>query len=87
MNLPHGSFQELLTRQPVKLGGLRLRSLLDSSPVAFVGAAEMSLPFLHRKDNSILVRGFVSIYNLCQWALVFVSIIIISQVLKPIDIL
>ena len=48
--LPHGmmgqTFQELLVRQPVKLGGLGLRSMVETSPVAFVGGVEMALPFL-----------------------------------------
>ena len=38
------SFQELLVRQPVRRGGLGLRSILDTSPAAFVGSVEMSLP-------------------------------------------
>ena len=29
---------------PIKLGGLGLRSLVETSPAAFVGGVEMSLP-------------------------------------------
>ena len=50
LDLPYGmlgrSFQELLVRQPVKLGGLGLRSMVETSYVAFVGGVEMALPFL-----------------------------------------
>ena len=38
------SFQNILIHQPVKLGGLGLRSLVETSPAAFVGGVEMSLP-------------------------------------------
>ena len=38
------SFQQLLVPLPVKLGGLGLRSLVETSPAAFVGGIEMSLP-------------------------------------------
>ena len=38
------SFQCSLIHQPVKLGGLGLRSLVETSPAAFVGGVEMSLP-------------------------------------------
>ena len=37
-------FQKLLIHQPIKLGGLGLRSLAETSPAAFVGGVEMSLP-------------------------------------------
>ena len=38
------TFQQLLVPQPIKLGGLGLRSLLETSPAAFVGGVEMSIP-------------------------------------------
>ena len=41
----HGrSFQSLLIRQPVKLGGLGLRSMEETSKAAYIGGVEMSLP-------------------------------------------
>ena len=38
------SFQKLLIPQPIKLGGLGVRSLVETSPAAFIGGVEMSLP-------------------------------------------
>ena len=38
------SFQRILVHQPVKQGGLGLRSNAETSPAAFVGGVEMSLP-------------------------------------------
>ena len=38
------SFQELLIPQPIKLGGLGLRSLVETSPAAFIGGVEMTVP-------------------------------------------
>ena len=38
------SFQQLLVHQPIKLGGLGLRSLAETSQAAFRGGVEMSLP-------------------------------------------
>ena len=38
------SFQQWLVHQPVKLGGLGLRSQADTSAAAFIGGVEMSLP-------------------------------------------
>ena len=40
------SYQHWIVRQPVKMGGLGLRSLTETSSVAFVGGVEMSLPHL-----------------------------------------
>jgi hypothetical protein len=40
------SFQHWLVRQPVRLRGLGLRSLLETSPAAFCGGVEMALPLL-----------------------------------------
>lgn len=39
------SFQQITTSLPVKSGGLGLRSQLDLSPAAWVGALEQALPF------------------------------------------
>ena len=39
------SIQEWIVRLPVRAGGLGLRSLVDTSSVAFIGGLEMSLPF------------------------------------------
>ena len=38
------TFQDWVARQPIKLGGLGLRSQADLSPAAFVGALEQTLP-------------------------------------------
>ena len=43
-SLANSSFQSLLVRLQVRLGGLGLRSLADSIPAAFIGSIEMSLP-------------------------------------------
>ena len=40
------SFQHWLVRKPVRLQGLGLRSLLETSPVALFGGVEMALPQL-----------------------------------------
>ena len=37
------SFQELFVRNPIKLRGFGLRSLVDTIPAAFIGAAELSI--------------------------------------------
>ena len=49
MNVPiHGldgkSFQEFVVRQPIRFGGLGIRSREELSPAAFIGAVELSLP-------------------------------------------
>ena len=38
------SFQQWLVHQPVKMGGLGLRSQTETSAAAFIGGVEMSLP-------------------------------------------
>ena len=40
------SFQRWLVQQPVKLGGLGLRSLVEVRASAFVGGVEQSVPFM-----------------------------------------
>ena len=40
------SFQQFVVRQPIKMGGLGLRSNEETSPVAFIGGLEQSLPHL-----------------------------------------
>ena len=45
VNLTGQSFKHWLVNQPVKLGGLGLRSLVETSPAAFVECVEMSPPF------------------------------------------
>ena len=44
VSLEGRSFQRWLVNQPVKQGGLGLRSLAETSPAAFIGGVEMSLP-------------------------------------------
>ena len=38
------TYQQALVHQPIKLGGLGVRSLAETSPAAFIGGVEMSLP-------------------------------------------
>ena len=38
------SFQHWVIRQPVKMGGLGIRSCLETSPAAFIGGLEQALP-------------------------------------------
>ena len=40
------SFQQFDIRQPIKMGGLGIRSNAETSPVAFIGGLEQSLPHL-----------------------------------------
>ena len=44
VSLQGRSFQHWLVQQPVKQGGLGLCSLVETSPAAFIGGVEMSLP-------------------------------------------
>ena len=37
------SFQEWVVRQPVKMGGMGMRSLTDLSPAAYIGAVEQAV--------------------------------------------
>ena len=45
------SFQRWLVHQPVKLGGLGLRSQVETSAAAFIGGVEMSLPTFTGEDG------------------------------------
>ena len=45
------SFQRWLVHQPVKLGGLGLRSQVETSVAAFIGGVDMSLPHFTRKEG------------------------------------
>ena len=49
--LSNSTFQQLLVPQPIKLGGFGLRSLVETSPTAFVGGFEMSLPHYTGRDG------------------------------------
>ena len=40
------SYQQWMKTQPVKLGGLGLRSLVETCPAAFIGGVEMAIPHL-----------------------------------------
>ena len=42
--LPIQTYQEWVVRQPIRLGGFGLRSQVDISPAAFIGALEQILP-------------------------------------------
>ena len=45
------SFQSLMARLPIKERGMGLRSMVDTIPTAFLGALEMSLPFLTGQEG------------------------------------
>ena len=45
-NLDGRTFQHFAIRQPIKMGGLGIRSNIETSPVAFIGGLEQSLPHL-----------------------------------------
>ena len=45
------SFQQWLVHQPVKMGGLGLRSQTETSSAAFIGGVEMSLPHFTGEDG------------------------------------
>ena len=47
------SYQHLMINQPIKLGGVGLRSLVDTCPAAYIGAAEMALPHMVGDDEEI----------------------------------
>jgi hypothetical protein len=50
------SFQHWLVAQPVKLGGLGLRSLVETFPAAFIGGLEMALPHMVGSDEEEGIR-------------------------------
>ena len=43
-NLNGRSFQQFVIRQPIKMGGLGIRSNVETSPAAFIGGLEQALP-------------------------------------------
>ena len=45
------SYQKWLARLPIRERGMGLRSLVDTSPAAFIGAVEMALPFLTGEEG------------------------------------
>ena len=45
------SYQSWMIRQPIKLGGLGLRSLVETCPIAFVGGCESALPHMVGVDG------------------------------------
>ena len=63
------SFQRSLIHQPVKLGGLGLRSLVETSPAAFVGGVEMALPHFTGEEGicSLLEEEVGRIEGLNRW--------------------
>ena len=38
------TYQEWVVRQPIKFGGMGLRSLVETSPAAYLGALETAIP-------------------------------------------
>ena len=52
-NLWGRSYQCLLARQPVKLGGLGLRSLVETRHPAFLGGLEMAAPYLVSSEQCV----------------------------------
>ena len=55
--LAGGSFQSTLIKQPIKLGGIGLRSLVETCPVAFLGGVEMSVPHMVVSEDEELGSG------------------------------
>ena len=51
ISLQGRSFQQWLVHQPVKMGGLGLRSQSETSAAAFIGGVEMSLPHFTGEDG------------------------------------
>ena len=49
--LRNRSFQHWVMRQPIKLGGMGLRSMLEVSSAAFVGAVEVAIPSMVGEDG------------------------------------
>ena len=45
------SYQQWLARLPIRERGMGLRSLVDTSPAAFIGSVEMALPFLTGEEG------------------------------------
>ena len=45
------SYQELMVRTPVRLGGMGYRSLVETSLAAYIGGVEQALPHLRGKGN------------------------------------
>ena len=45
------SFQSWIVRQPIRMGGLGIRSQEEVSPAAFIGGVEMSLPHFTNGDT------------------------------------
>ena len=54
--LKRKTFQQVLIPPPIKLGGLGLRSLVETSPAAFVGGVEMCIP--HFTGHEGICQGF-----------------------------
>ena len=48
------SYQQWLARLPIRERGMGLRSLVDTSPAAFIGAVEMALSFFTRGGGRAL---------------------------------
>ena len=51
------SFQMTIIRQPIKLGGLGLRSQAETCPAAFLGGIEMSIPHMVNLENEDIPTG------------------------------
>ena len=64
------SFQEWVVRQPVKMGGMGLRGLVDVSPAAFIGAVEQS------------VTSFAGERGIC-WHMWWVGLIVMVDLPNP----
>ena len=45
------TYQELVVRQPIKTGGIGLRSLVETSPVAYLGALDTAIHSVCREDK------------------------------------
>ena len=45
-NLNRRSFQQFVIRQPIKMGGLGIRSNVETSPAAFIGGLTWKIAFV-----------------------------------------
>ena len=47
------SYQHWMKSQPIKLGGVGLRSLVETCPAAYIGAVEMAIPHMVGGEEEI----------------------------------
>ena len=59
-NISGRSFQHMIIRQPLKMGGLGIRSHIETSPAAYIGGLEQALPHINRTANKI--KQIIKVY-------------------------